>query len=151
VTGLELRLAPRQALDVEAFAMRSATTGEAGDWAGRTSVRVDTNAHRARLGLVHVGDAFRHDLGFVRRLGIATAFGGYERILRPRNPRALLREQSLGVAFDATRDAGYDRSLTRVGSATYGLSFREQHWHTGSDGGAGSRDLYRDVHGPHLG
>jgi hypothetical protein len=125
VTGLELRLAPRQALDVEAFAMRSATTGEAGDWAGRTSVRVDTNAHRARLGLVHVGDAFRHDLGFVRRLGIATAFGGYERILRPRNPRALLREQSLGVAFDATRDAGYDRSLTRVGSATYGLSFRD--------------------------
>ena len=125
VAGFEARFAPLQALEVEAFAMRSETTGEAGDWAGRTSMRIDTNAHRARLGLVHVGEAFRHDLGFVRRRGAATAFGDYERIFRPADPGALLREQSLGVSFDATSDERYARSLTRVGSATYGISFRD--------------------------
>jgi hypothetical protein len=125
VGGLEVRFAPRRALEVEAFAMRSATTGAAGDWAGRTSMRVDTNAHRARLGLVHVGDAFRHDLGFVRRRGIATGFGGYDRILRPADPGALVREQSFGVSLDATVNDRYTRLLTRVGSATYGLSFRD--------------------------
>ena len=125
VAGLEARFVPLQALEVEAFAMRSETTGQAGDWAGRTSMRIDTNAHRARLGLVHVGEAFRHDLGFVRRRGAATAFGDYERILRPADPGALLREHSLGVSFDATSDDRYERSLTRVGSATYGISFRD--------------------------
>ena len=123
VTGLDVRFTPRPALEVEAFAMRSETTDESGDWAGRTSMRLDTNAHRARLGLVHVGETFRHDLGFVRRRGVATAFGGYDRILRPADPGAFVREQSVGVAFDATSDARYDRSLTRVLSATYGMLF----------------------------
>jgi hypothetical protein len=125
VTGVDLRLVPRPALEIEAFAMRSETDGEAGDWAGRTSFVLDTNAHRARMGLVHVGDGFRHDLGFVRRRGIATLFGGYERVLRPSNTGALMREHSLGVDFDATGDDRYDRSLTRVGGVTYGLLFRD--------------------------
>jgi hypothetical protein len=125
VTGVDLRLAPRPALEIEAFAMRSATDGGAGDWAGRTSFRVDTNAHRARMGLVHIGDAFRHDLGFVRRRGIATLFGAYERVFRPANTGALMREHSLGVDFDATGDDRYDRSLTRVGGLTYELQFRD--------------------------
>ena len=125
VAGVELRLAPTPALEIEAFAMRSATTGATGDWAGRTSFQLDTNAHRARMGLVHIGDAFRHDLGFVRRRGIATLFGGYERVLRPANTGALIREHTLGVEFDATGDDRYDQSLTRVGSLTYGLQFRD--------------------------
>ena len=125
VTGLDLRLAPRPALEIEAFAMRSATDGAAGDWAGRTSFRVDTNAHRARMGLVHIGDGFRHDLGFVPRRGIATLFGAYERLFRPANTRALVREQSLGVDVDATSDDRYDRSLTRVAGLAYGLQFRD--------------------------
>jgi hypothetical protein len=125
VTGVDLRLVPRPALEIEAFAMRSETDGEAGGWAGRTSFVLDTNAHRARMGLVHVGDGFRHDLGFVRRRGIATLFGGYERVLRPSNTGAPMREHSLGVDFDATGDDRYDRSLTRVGGVTYGLLFRD--------------------------
>jgi hypothetical protein len=125
VTGVDVRLAPRPALEVEAFAMRSETDGAAGDWAGRTSVRVDTNAHRVRAGLVHIGDDFRHDLGFVPRRGIATLFGAYERVLRPANTRALVREHSLGVELDATSDAQYERSLTRVGALTYGLQLRD--------------------------
>jgi len=125
VTGADLRFAPRPTLEIEAFAMRSATDGEAGDWAGRTSFRLDTNAHRARMGLVHIGDAFRDDLGFVPRRGIATIFGGYERVLRPANKSALVREHSLGAKVDATGDDRYDRSLTRVGRLTYGLDFRD--------------------------
>ena len=125
VTGLDLRLAPRPELEVEAFAMRSATDGAAGGWAGRTSFRVDTNAHRARLGLVHIGEAFRHDLGFVPRRGIATLFGAYERVFRPANTRALVRGQTLGVDADATSDDRYDRSLTRVGGLSYGVEFRD--------------------------
>ena len=125
VTGVDLRLAPRPALEIEAFAMRSETDGGAGGWAGRSSFLVDTNAHRARMGLVHIGDAFRDDLGFVRRRGIATLFGAYERVLRPANTSALMREHSLGVDVDATGDDRYDRSLTRVGGLTYGLEFRD--------------------------
>ena len=125
VTGVDLRLVPTSALEIEAFAMRSETDGEPGDWAGRTSFVFDTNAHRARMGLTHVGDAFRHDLGFVRRRGIATLFGGYERLFRPANTGAFMREHSLGVEFDATGDDRYDRSLTRVGGLTYGLQFRD--------------------------
>src|SRR5688572_4945886 len=125
VTGVDLRLVPRPAIEIEAFAMRSETEGEAGDWAGRTSMVLDTNAHRARMGLTHIGDAFRHDLGFVRRRGIATLFGGYERLLRPANTGAFIREHSLGVEFDATGDDRYHQSLTRVGGLTYGLQFRD--------------------------
>jgi hypothetical protein len=122
-SGLELRLTPRPAIEIEAFAMRSATGGEPDGWAGRGSLRLDTNIHRARLGLTHVDDGFRHDLGFVRRHGAATLFGGYERIFRPADPRARVREQSIGVSLDATSDDRYTRSLTRAGSASYGLLF----------------------------
>ena len=125
VTGGDLRLAPTQALEIEAFAMRSETAGAAGDWAGRTSFRIDTNANRVRAGLVHIGDDFRHDLGFVPRRGIATLFGGYERLLRPANTKALVREQSLGVTVDATGNDRYDQSLTRIAGLTYGVQFRD--------------------------
>ena len=125
VTGVDLRLTPRPALEVEAFAMRSATDTGAGDWAGRTSFRMDTNVHRTRMGLVHIGDAFRHDLGFVPRRGIATLFGGYERVFRPVNTSGRLREHSLDVEYDATSDDHYDRSLTRIGRLTYALQFRD--------------------------
>jgi hypothetical protein len=125
VSGVDLRLVPRPALEVEAFAMRSESDEGNGDWAGRTSAVLDTNAHRARLGLVHVGDAFRHDLGFVRRRGVGTLFGGYDRLFRPANTGAFMREHSLGFDFDATSDDHYERSLTRVGGLKYGLEFRD--------------------------
>jgi hypothetical protein len=125
VGGVELRVAPRPALEIEAFAMRSGSEDGTGDWAGRTSLQVDTNANRGRFGLVHVGDAFRHDLGFVRRRGVATLFGAYERVFRPANTSARVREQTLGAEFDATGDDRYQQSLTRLASLTYGLGFRD--------------------------
>ncbi len=125
VGGFDIRLAPRRTVEIEAFAMRSDTAGAEGDWAGRTGFRIDTNAHRARLGLVHIGEAFRHDLGFVRRRGIGTFFGSYEYLVRPANPRGLLREHSLRVDVDATSDDRYQQFLTRVGGFIYELSFRD--------------------------
>jgi hypothetical protein len=125
VAGLDVRFAPRPAREVEAFAMRSSTSGSAGDWAGRTGVRMDTNANRARLGLLHVGQDFRHDLGFVRRRGIATTFGSYERVFRPADTRARIREHTLGVEAERTATDRYDRWLTQVGGLTYGLQLRD--------------------------
>ena len=125
VAGVDLRLAPSRAFEVEAFALRSETSGQPGGSAGRASMRLDTNVHRVRLGLTHVDQTFRHDLGFVKRAGAATLFGGYQRILRPANRAALVREQSVGGKIDATTDDHYQRSLTRIGSLTYGLSFRD--------------------------
>jgi hypothetical protein len=125
VGGFDFRLTPRRTLEIEAFAMRSETLGREDDWAGRTGLRWDANAHRARLGLVHIGDAFRHDLGFVRRRGVGSVFGAYERVLRPANAGALFREHTLRVDTDLTGNSGYDRFLTRVGGAGYELSFRD--------------------------
>jgi hypothetical protein len=143
VAGVDLRLVPQPALEIEAFAMKSATDREAGDWAGRTSMRFDTNAHRARLGLVHIGDTFRDDLGFVPRRGIATLFGAYERLFRPADTGALVREHSLGANFDATSDDGYERSLTRVGTVRYGLEFRD-----GATLSAGVTSTYENLEEP---
>jgi hypothetical protein len=125
VAGMDLRVAPKPVLEFEAFAMRSATSGEADDWAGRTGFRLDTNKQRGRLGLIHIGESFRNDLGFTPRRGIATLFGSYERVLRPANTRALVREQSIGVKLDSTSDDRYSQSLTRVGGFTYQLQMRD--------------------------
>jgi hypothetical protein len=121
VGGLDFRLAPRPTLEIEALAMGSRTSFARSDWAGRTGFRIDGNAHRARVGFLHVGEAFRHDLGFVRRRGVATLFGRYARILRPADASGRIREYSAGVVVEATADAGYRRLLTRSGSATFGL------------------------------
>jgi hypothetical protein len=125
VGGLDLRLTPKPAIEIEAFAMRSATNGSAGDFAGRTGIRVDTNAHRARLGLIHVGSDYRNDLGFITRRGVATTFGSYKRVLRPSDTRALIREQTVGVEAEQTLNDDYSDVLTQVGAVTYGLQLRD--------------------------
>jgi hypothetical protein len=125
VGGIDLLLTPRREIEIEAFAMRSETRTLAGDWAGRAGFRLDTNAHRARLGLVHVGEAFRHDLGFVRRRGIASLFGSYERLFRPGNTQAVVREHGVRAEVEATGGDRYERMLTQVGSVTSETSFRD--------------------------
>jgi hypothetical protein len=115
----------RGTVEAEAFAMRSESLGGEDDWAGRSTIRLQGNAHRARLGLTHVGDAFRNDLGFVRRRGVGSLFGSYERVLRPANRRGLIREHRLRTDVDLTSDSGYSRYLTRTGTAGYELEFND--------------------------
>jgi hypothetical protein len=125
VGGLDIRLAPAPAVEIEAFAMRSATSGSAGDFAGRTGIRVDTNAHRARLGLIHVGSDFRNDLGFITRRGMATTFGSYRRVLRPADTSGRIREHTVGVEMEQAVNDDYSRVLTQLGAVTYGLQLRD--------------------------
>jgi hypothetical protein len=122
VIGSELRLRPARTLEVEAFAMHSSTANQAGGWAGRTGVRLDGARHRMRAGYVHVDDAFRHDLGFVRRRGIGTLFSRYTRAIRPTGP-SRVKEYTIGGQYEATANDRWDRSLTRVGGLTFGTFF----------------------------
>ena len=122
VIGGELRIRPRRTVELEAFAMHSSAPGEAG-WAGRGSLRVDGAAHRMRLGYVHVGDTFRHDLGFVQRRGIGTMFSTYTRVFRPSSQSSRIREYTISGQFDATADDRFTSSLTRVGGVTFGTLF----------------------------
>lgn len=85
VGGFDVRLRPRQTIEIEGFGMRSDTHAAAGGWAGRAGLRLDTPAHRARLGVLHIGTDFRHDLGYVRRRGIGTVFGRYSGSSDPRS------------------------------------------------------------------
>jgi hypothetical protein len=125
IAGLDLRITPRPTLEIEGFAMRSQSEGRSSGWAGRTGFRLETDRHRARGGLVHVGEHFRHDLGFVRQPGIATVFGGYERVLQPRDTSRLVREYSLLVDGESTSDDEYGPWFTRLAGAGYGMTFRD--------------------------
>ena len=125
VVGSELRLRPRRTVEIEAFAMHSSAADAAGGWAGRGSMRVDGNAHRMKLGYVHVEDTFRHDLGFVRRRGIGTLFSHYTRVFRPSNVDSRVREYTLSAQYDATADDRLTRSLTRIGGVSFGTLFAD--------------------------
>ncbi len=125
VAGADLRLAPSRILQIEAFAMYSSTAGANGGFAGRSGFRLDANRHRARLGLVHIGEAFRHDLGFVRRRGIGTLFGKYARVFHPTDTRSSVREFSVGTEFEATGDDRYSQLLTRAASLRHQILFAD--------------------------
>lgn len=125
VGGVDLRLTPGRTMEIEAFAMGSATGGGGNDWAGRTGFRFDHARHRVRLGVVHVGRAFQHDLGFVRRRGIGTLFGRYIRVLSPAVSGGTIREHHVGGFFDFTGNDRYERLLTRVGGLRYAMLLRD--------------------------
>jgi hypothetical protein len=125
VVGGELRMRPRRTVDLETFAMHSSTANQGGGWAGRGSLRVDANAHRMRVGYVHVADTFRHDLGFVPRRGIGTVFSSYSRVLRPSNPASSVREYTLTGQYETTVDARFTSALTRTGGLQFGTQFAD--------------------------
>jgi hypothetical protein len=125
VAGVDLFMAPRRSLEIEAVAMASGTAEKAADWAGRAGFRLFSHAHRARLGFVHVGDTFQHDLGFVRRRGIGTVFGSYARVMRPADTTARLREVSIGADLERTADDRYTELLTRIGGLNFTMLFSD--------------------------
>ena len=125
VGGLDLRVTPVRTLEIEAFAMHSSTFGVAGGWAGRAGFRFDSSHHRARVGLVHVADQFRHALGYTRRRGIATLFGNYALVVKPRNTDGVVREYSVGPEFEITGDDKYSQLLTGIGGLKFGMLFAD--------------------------
>ena len=50
VGGFDVRLRPHSTVEIEGFAMRSASAGLSSDWAGRAGFRLDSRTHRARAG-----------------------------------------------------------------------------------------------------
>lgn len=125
VAGLDVRFSPRRTLEVEGLAFGSFTDGTMADLAARAGLRLQTDAHRARIGYLHIGERFRHDVGFVRRQGIGKFFVDYSRIFRPRATYRWVRGYSIGPSFDLTSNDRYDQWLTRIGGFTYAMDFSD--------------------------
>ena len=125
VAGFDWLTQTSSELRIEAFGMHSTTDAEPGDWAGRAGFSYQGNTNRAHFFHVHVGDDFRHDLGFVRRKNIGLSFGKYEKILRPQYGSRWVREHTFGVALEAGQDSGYQELQTRIGSLRYSVEFQD--------------------------
>ena len=125
VAGADVLVQPTRTLRIEAFGMRSTTEGAPNDWAGRAGFAYQANTHRAYLFHLHVGDQFRHDLGFVRRGDVGLTFGKYEKILRPEAGSQWIREHTLGVTGEFVQDSAYRELQTRVGGLVYEIRFQD--------------------------
>lgn len=125
VAGLDTLLQPTRTLRIEAFGMTSSTAGAPSDWAGRAGFSYEGNTNRAYLFHLHVGDRFRHDLGFVRRDDVNLTFGKYEKILRPQATSQWIREYTLGAKIEAFQDSGYQELQTRVASLSYDMELQD--------------------------
>ena len=123
VGGLDLRFSPSRTFDVEALAFGSATDGTGSDFAGRAGMRLQTDAHRAKAIFLHVGEDFRHDLGFVRRKGIGKFYGEYTRTFRPTATYRWVQGYSIVPTLNLTGNSQYDEWLTRVGGLKYRMEF----------------------------
>jgi hypothetical protein len=125
VAGLDLLAQPTRTLRFEAFGMSSSTDGAPGDWAGRAGFSYEGNTNRAYLFHLHIGDQFRHDLGFVRRKDVGLTFGKYEKILRPQAGSQWFREHVFQAALEAVQDSSYRELQTRIGSLSYNMAFQD--------------------------
>ena len=125
VAGLDLLTEPTDTLRVEAFGMHSTTDAAPSDWAGRVGFNYEGNTNRAYFFHLYVGDAFRHDLGFVRREDIGLSFGKYEKVFRPDFGSRWIREHTLGVAVEAVQDSGYQELQTRIANFRYSLQLQD--------------------------
>jgi hypothetical protein len=125
LAGADFRYVPSRIFEVGGYAMRAETAEAAGDWAGTLSLRLRGRTHQATAGYIHVGDRFRHDLGFVRRPDIGLLFGEYARVFRPRATSRWVREHELEASLELTLDGRRERMLTRERSASYEMRFAD--------------------------
>jgi hypothetical protein len=125
VAGLDLLTQPTRTLRIEAFGMNSSTDGSPSDWAGRAGFSYEGNLHHAYFFHLHIGDQFRHDLGFVRRPDVGLSFGKYERVFRPETLSQWVREHTFGATLEAVQDSDYQELETRVGGLSYTMGFQD--------------------------
>jgi hypothetical protein len=128
VTGADVRFSPTRVFDVEALIMRGYSDGPDDDTVRRVRARLRGNTTRATFDYLHIGDRFRHDLGFVRRRGIAMLYGEYAHVFRPRATQHWAREHTVQVEAQTLLNTGYEYVLTNQDRAIYSLGF--------ADGGA---------------
>ncbi|MBI4445339.1 MAG: carbohydrate binding family 9 domain-containing protein [Acidobacteria bacterium] len=125
VASLDVRFSPRRTIEMEGLVFGAFTDGAKADLAARAGLRLQTAVHRARVGYLHIGENFRHDLGFVRRQGIGTIFMDYSRTFRPKATYRWIRGYSIGPSFDLTSNDRYDQWLTHNSGLTYSMDFAD--------------------------
>jgi hypothetical protein len=121
VAGADVRFSPHRTVDAEGLLGRSSTDGPEDDWVGRSRFRLLGNTHRATFDYTHVGELFRHDLGFVRRRDIAQFYGDYSYVMRPGATRNWAREHTVTASVLNLLDSGYDQTLTRQSRLAYAI------------------------------
>jgi hypothetical protein len=125
VFGGDVRFSPSRTLQMETTMMGSATDGPEDDLVARARVRLRGNTRRGNLEYLHIGERFRHDLGFVRRGDIGMFYGDFSQIFRPRATRGWAREHELKVELQTILDSSYDREETRTDRWSYIIGFAD--------------------------
>lgn len=123
VLGADVLFSPTRVFDVEGFFMQGVSDGPEDDVARRVRARLRGNTRRATFDYLHVGDQFRHDLGFVRRRGTAMIYGDYSQVFRPRATQGWAREHTLRAEVQTHLNTGYDSVLTNQDRAIYAIGF----------------------------
>ena len=123
VAGADVRFSPTRVFDVEGLWMQGVTDGPEDDNARRVRARLRGNRRRATFDYLHVGDRFRHDLGFVRRRGTAMFYGDYSQVFRPAATQGWAREHTLRAEIQTHLNTSYDTLLTNQDRAVYSLGF----------------------------
>jgi hypothetical protein len=84
VAGVDANFRFRRALSFNGFLTKSATPGVAGgEWAGKGSAALNNNRLHAQYSLLSVGDHFRDDIGFIKRIGMRKSFADFGVRSRP--------------------------------------------------------------------
>ncbi|MEO5895561.1 MAG: DUF5916 domain-containing protein [Vicinamibacterales bacterium] len=123
VAGADLLFRPTRIFDLEALWMQGASDGPDDDSARRLRARLRGNRRRATFDYLHVGDHFRHDLGFVRRRGTAMIYGDYSEVFRPAATKRWAREHTLRAEVQTHLNTNYTSVLTNQDRLVYGIGF----------------------------
>jgi hypothetical protein len=70
IVGGDIHLSPRRTMDIDVFAMRSASALGGNGTAGRGSINLLERGYTGHVSFTHVGEQFRNDLGFIPRENI---------------------------------------------------------------------------------
>ncbi|MEZ5420301.1 MAG: hypothetical protein R2708_23590 [Vicinamibacterales bacterium] len=84
VAGVDANIRVFRSLNLNGFAARTDTPGERRDQtAAKASIGWEDSRLRTQYSVMHIGEGFRADMGFVRRTGITRHFVDWASFLRP--------------------------------------------------------------------
>jgi hypothetical protein len=134
VGELDVHLALRRTMDVDAFVLRSETPDARGSqWAGRAALNWSESRHGTRVAYTNTGEGYQNDLGFVSRENAAVATWEHEWDFRPRATRRWIRAFTIGGEGEIVGDSGHTKLMSRVARHDYSVEF--------PDGGRANVDL----------
>ena len=92
IAGVDMRLYPTRAWNIDGMVMRSDKTGVGGGTAWRAGVQYNSGLNMATVNYTSLGNLFRDDLGFIPRQGVDILNLDYVRRWRPKATSAWVRE-----------------------------------------------------------